>query len=93
MKKKVYVEPHNGADKYFMLTVGEFSARVDYDDVDHTSVDVATSLVAEILEKYWDEQEFKKRRKEEAVKVWKENRNGIQDDYLSFKEYMSDNGY
>ena len=68
---------------------------VDYDDVNHTEVDVAAEYVKTLLNKHWDEVEFKRLYKDELCNRWNKNANGLQSDYKDeggFAGYLKANG-
>jgi hypothetical protein len=91
---KVYVEPHDGANKTFDFIIEDkLAAQIDYDDVNHPEVDAATRVLQNIIEKHWDEKLFKRFLREEVIKVWDENEYGLQDDYEGvLKDFLADNG-
>lgn len=89
MKMKFIIEPHTTIDKSFSIRNSYIYMDVDYDDVNHAEVDVAADMVKNILEKYWDESQFKNNLKQRMIDIWKENRYNLQDDYESFDDYMA----
>jgi hypothetical protein len=86
--KNFEIEKHNHYDKSFGFRNSYLCMDVDYDDVDHDTVDAALEVVKEILNKHWDEELFKKIRLEKALQKWSENRYGLQDGYESLEEYL-----
>ena len=91
-KFKVNIEPHDGCDKRFEMNLpNDLCLYVDYDDVDHASVDAASKVLKEVVEKHWDEALFQKLYKEEIMKIWDANESDIQEDYEGdLKTYLAD---
>lgn len=94
-KHTVSIDPHNGMDKRFEMNFpGEVCAYIDYDDVDHASVDAGVKALKEIVEKHWDEKVFKKYYIKEVMIVWGENEYNLQGDYEGgLAEYLSDHNF
>lgn len=68
---KIEVEVHDRMDKDFSVSIGyNLFMRVDYDDVDHDSVDADLKKMVSILEKYWDDPEFSQTEKEKEIVQW-----------------------
>lgn len=82
------IDKHNHYDKSFGFGNSYIWMDVDYDDVDHDTVDAALELVKEILDKHWDEKRFKEIRLEKALQRWNENRYNLQSDFDSLEEYL-----
>jgi len=91
---KIYIEPHDGVNKSFDFIIPDrLAAQIDYDDVNHAEVDAAAKVLKDIVEKYWDEELFKKYHRKEVMRIWRENEYGLQDDYEGIlKDYLADNG-
>lgn len=94
IKPIVTIEPHSGIDKRFDFHVNDvFSAKVDYDYVNHLEVDAAAEYLKELIEKCWVEDRFQEIYRAKVEKEWDDNVCGIQKDYESKEEYMSDHGF
>lgn len=94
MKKiKVYVEPHDGADKSFRLSFEEFSAQVDYDDVNHTAVDASVEVLKSLIEKHWDKKDYEEVYRKKLLEEWERNEYDLQDDYEGLSDYLSQHGF
>jgi hypothetical protein len=94
-KHTVSIESHSGMDKRFEMNFpGDLLVYVDYDDVDHDSVDAAVKALKEIVEKHWDEKVFKKYYIKEVMIRWGENEYDLQGDYEGgLEEYLSDHNF
>ena len=82
------IERHSAIDKSFEMNSKYINFNVDYDDVNHIEVDTAAEIISELVDKYWDEKEFRKRLQLKAIEVWNKNEWNLQSDYESFDEYM-----
>jgi hypothetical protein len=49
MSKKFKIEPHTGIDKSFLIYNEDISLAVDYDDVDHETVDKEARRIVKLL--------------------------------------------
>ena len=86
--EKFEEEKHNRYDKSFGFGNSHIYMWIDYDDVDHNTVDAALEVMKEVLNKHWDENLFKEKLKEKAIDRWNENKYGLQDDFESLEEYL-----
>lgn len=91
-KVKVNIEGHDGCDKRFTMNFPYMEVFVDYDDVAHSEVDAASKVIKKIVEDHWDEDLFKKELKKVLLENWEKNEFGMQRDYDSLKDYLSQNG-
>ena len=88
MKTNVYVEDHNQIDKRFEFHPPHCAMLVEYDDVDHDETDAAIIVLKKLIEKHWDEDVFEKQLRKIKKSNWKNNINGVQQDYNSFEDYL-----
>lgn len=49
MSKEFKIEPHTGIDKSFLIFNDDITLAVDYDDVDHKTVDNEAKRIVKIL--------------------------------------------
>jgi predicted RND superfamily exporter protein len=62
MKKTEFeIDNHSGIDKDFGFGNEYIFMLVDYDDVNHKEVDIAITYIKDILNKHWNDEEFKMR--------------------------------
>ena len=57
---KVWVEPHTTVDKNFQIILGNDAGlilSVDYDDVDHETVDKMVDKLVSLIKTHWTEEE------------------------------------
>lgn len=54
MPKPFTIEPHTTIDKQFAINGPDVTLLVDYDDVDHSSVDKAVKRLVKILNEHWE---------------------------------------
>lgn len=57
---RVRVEPHTTVDKSFVIEVGKYGdlqLAVNYDDVDHETVDRMAKKLVSIIKEHWTEEE------------------------------------
>lgn len=91
--EKFTIEDHNTYDKGFMVSNEVLSMEVDYDDVDHPSVDAATELMVEILNTHWDENKFQEKFKNRLIEIWNANIGSLQEDYNNdLEKYLTSRG-
>ena len=87
------ITDHRAIDKDFGLYNHAISMQVDYDDVQHTEVDVAAIYVQKILNAHWNENEFKNFLKDRLLCDWKDNVDDIQSAYMNVEEYLNQYGF
>ena len=57
---RVRVEPHTQIDKSFVIELGKYAElrlAVDYDDVDHATVDKMVKRLVSVIKEHWTEEE------------------------------------
>lgn len=87
----VTIQEHDGMDKFFDMTIGDGELRmeVDYDDVDHATVDAMAETVAEIIRKNWDSELFEQKQREHQRKRWDKDEH-LRAEYASFDEFYKE---
>lgn len=78
---KISIQNHTTLNKLFEVRMGEVRLRVDYDDVNHSEVDATIKQLKEIIEKHWDDEKHREYFKQELMRIWNENKYGLQGDY------------
>jgi hypothetical protein len=57
---RIRVEPHTQIDKSFVIELGKYAElrlAVDYDDVDHATVDKMVKRLVSVIKEHWTEEE------------------------------------
>ena len=93
-KVNVEIQNHDGVDKSFDLeNVPYLDVTINYDDVDHPSVDAAVRVLKNIIDDHWNETKYQKYFREEVLAEWERNEYGLQDDYEGIlTDYLADHG-
>lgn len=90
---KVITEQHDKLDKSFGVSFGDdLYIRVDYDDVDHTKVDAAIDYLTSLVTDKWDNKEFEVFYTKHLNDEWNKNEYGLQKDYDSLEDFLSQHG-
>ena len=77
---KVEIEKHSKIDKSFKLSTEHLSMKVDFDDVNHQEVEAATLILKQLIEKYWNKEEFEIEYKKQLIKRWNDDK-WLREDY------------
>lgn len=83
---KFEIEDHDGIDKRFGAGNDHIWMYVDYDDVNHPMVDAGINYIKQLLEKHWDEHEFRTYQVIEFTKHWNDDEY-LQEGY-TLEEYL-----
>jgi len=73
------------------VCINDLLFKVDYDDVDHATVDAMTDTMVEVLKKNWDSVLFLANQKKYQKKRWKEDEDLREEYDNNFEKYFKEN--
>lgn len=87
-KYKVIVEPHTIIDKSFGISVGDWFAKINFNDVDHVYVDAMTRYLENLIDQNFVEWQFHTYLKEELYNEWINDKELREEHGNNLEEYI-----